>query len=346
MKGPRGGAVVARPSHAPLSRRRRARRGLRGHVARVASGGIPADRRSRALSRHSSSPAARLAGTAARRRSAPRAEVDRRQRRRRRRSCCGRPFRRPPASTGCSHSSRRGMRSHSPCTRGRMSRSAGSGGLSTSPHCHRARTVTSWSGSPAPGTSSGSGTRRRPSIDSLFGERRRPLVGHVWARHLWDVRECTVVERHLEQWLGAVRGTSAGEGGRGYAKACPSSVRTRRRRDTRADAQALGPGCRRLRSNACPNTTRSGSDERATPARRRSRVADRRRRDDRDRRPRLDLSDRQRQRCADLGGASPPARPGDELTAKLVDAYGIDADTAAADVERFLNELREREIAG
>jgi hypothetical protein len=40
------------------------------------------------------------------------------------------------------------------------------------------------------------------AIDSLFGDRRRPLVGHVWARHLWGVRERTVLERHLERWLG------------------------------------------------------------------------------------------------------------------------------------------------
>jgi hypothetical protein len=32
----------------------------------------------------------------------------------------------------------------------------------------------------------------------------------------------------------------------------------------------------------------------------------------------------------------------DELASSLVAAYGIDADTAAADVERFLNDLRER----
>ena len=32
----------------------------------------------------------------------------------------------------------------------------------------------------------------------------------------------------------------------------------------------------------------------------------------------------------------------DELAGSLVAAYGIDADTAAADVERFLTELRER----
>ena len=30
------------------------------------------------------------------------------------------------------------------------------------------------------------------------------------------------------------------------------------------------------------------------------------------------------------------------LASNLVEAYGIDADTAAADVERFLNDLRER----
>jgi hypothetical protein len=32
----------------------------------------------------------------------------------------------------------------------------------------------------------------------------------------------------------------------------------------------------------------------------------------------------------------------DELASNLVAAYGIDADTAAADVERFLTDLRER----
>jgi hypothetical protein len=40
------------------------------------------------------------------------------------------------------------------------------------------------------------------TIDSLFGERRRPLAGQIWARHLWGARERTVLERHLERWLG------------------------------------------------------------------------------------------------------------------------------------------------
>jgi hypothetical protein len=40
------------------------------------------------------------------------------------------------------------------------------------------------------------------SIDSLLGQRRRPLAGRIWARHLWSVRERTVLERHLERWLG------------------------------------------------------------------------------------------------------------------------------------------------
>ena len=39
------------------------------------------------------------------------------------------------------------------------------------------------------------------AVDSLFYGGRRPLVGHVWARHLWSVRERTVLERHLQQWL-------------------------------------------------------------------------------------------------------------------------------------------------
>ncbi len=39
------------------------------------------------------------------------------------------------------------------------------------------------------------------TIDSLLGDRRRPISGQIWARHLWSVRERTVMERHLEQWL-------------------------------------------------------------------------------------------------------------------------------------------------
>ena len=40
------------------------------------------------------------------------------------------------------------------------------------------------------------------TIDSLLGRRPRPLAGRIWARHLWSVRERTVLERHLERWLG------------------------------------------------------------------------------------------------------------------------------------------------
>ena len=40
------------------------------------------------------------------------------------------------------------------------------------------------------------------SIDSLLGQSPRPFAGRVWARHLWSVRERTVLERHLERWLG------------------------------------------------------------------------------------------------------------------------------------------------
>jgi Uncharacterised nucleotidyltransferase len=40
------------------------------------------------------------------------------------------------------------------------------------------------------------------TIDSLFGQGRRPTAGRVWARHLWQVRERTILERQLERWLG------------------------------------------------------------------------------------------------------------------------------------------------
>ena len=40
------------------------------------------------------------------------------------------------------------------------------------------------------------------TIDSLLGQRPRPLAGRIWARHLWSIRERTVLERHLERWLG------------------------------------------------------------------------------------------------------------------------------------------------
>jgi hypothetical protein len=38
-------------------------------------------------------------------------------------------------------------------------------------------------------------------LDALLADRPRPLAGHVWARHLWAVRERTVLERHLQRWL-------------------------------------------------------------------------------------------------------------------------------------------------
>jgi putative nucleotidyltransferase-like protein len=44
------------------------------------------------------------------------------------------------------------------------------------------------------------------TIDSLFGDRRRPPAGRVWARHLWQVRERTILERQLERWLGPFSG--------------------------------------------------------------------------------------------------------------------------------------------
>ncbi len=43
------------------------------------------------------------------------------------------------------------------------------------------------------------------TIDSLLGQRSRPLAGRIWARHLWSIRERTVLERHLERGLAPSR---------------------------------------------------------------------------------------------------------------------------------------------
>ena len=105
-------------------------------------------------------------------------------------------------SRACSRSSPHATRSHWRCTRGRTFRSAGSAVSSTSLRSRRAPTATSWCAIACAWDVERLWRTTQTTIDSLFGDRRRPLVGHVWARHLWGVRERTVLERHLEQWLG------------------------------------------------------------------------------------------------------------------------------------------------
>ncbi len=39
------------------------------------------------------------------------------------------------------------------------------------------------------------------AVDGLLFGRTRPLSGRSWARHLWHVRERTVLDRHLQRWL-------------------------------------------------------------------------------------------------------------------------------------------------
>ena len=39
------------------------------------------------------------------------------------------------------------------------------------------------------------------AIDGLLYGRPRPVSTRIWARHLWDVRERTVLERHVQHWL-------------------------------------------------------------------------------------------------------------------------------------------------
>ena len=38
-------------------------------------------------------------------------------------------------------------------------------------------------------------------MDGLLYGRPRPVSTRIWARHLWDVRERTVLERHVQHWL-------------------------------------------------------------------------------------------------------------------------------------------------
>ena len=46
----------------------------------------------------------------------------------------------------------------------------------------------------------------RRTLDSLLRGSRRPVPGRLWARHLWDARERTVLERHLEGLLAPFSG--------------------------------------------------------------------------------------------------------------------------------------------
>jgi hypothetical protein len=39
------------------------------------------------------------------------------------------------------------------------------------------------------------------AMEGLLYGGRRPVATRLWARHLWDVRERTVLERHVQQWL-------------------------------------------------------------------------------------------------------------------------------------------------
>ncbi len=48
------------------------------------------------------------------------------------------------------------------------------------------------------------------AVDGLLFGRTRPVSGRIWARHLWRVRERTVLERHLQHWLSPYWGLSLG----------------------------------------------------------------------------------------------------------------------------------------
>ena len=84
------------------------------------------------------------------------------------------------------------------------------------------------------------------TIDSLLGQEPRPFAGRIWARHLWSVRERTVLERHLERWLGPFSMLPPVRCGQGHRPLARPAVHARRGRDAGADDSPFDPcgdGC-------------------------------------------------------------------------------------------------------
>ena len=176
-EGPRGRAVVARPADAPVPGSRRPRRGLGGDVADAARGRIRADRRSGALPRHPPPSAARLARAAARRRGPPRAEVDRGQDA----ADGGAAAHRGPVGDRNPRAAR--ARARTPRGRTRRARVGARAARPAGPsrrrrsRSRREPTATSWRAIARAWDVERLWRTTQATIDSLFGDRRRPLVG-------------------------------------------------------------------------------------------------------------------------------------------------------------------------
>ena len=188
-EGPGGRAVVADPLTRPY-------RDLdvlvedseaTWHTLREA--GFQPTGRSGALSRDPPSPAARLAGAPARRRGAPPAEVARRGATPPTAELLRTAV---PSATGIDgllaleparHAVALAVHAWAHVPLGRLCRLVDVAALSQgADRDELARIARSWDVERLWHTT-------QATIDSLFGDRRRPLVGHLWARHLWDVRE-------------------------------------------------------------------------------------------------------------------------------------------------------------
>ena len=198
---------MAEPADAPVPRSRRARRGFRGRRGARCARRVRADGRPGALSSASTisgrscGPGCRSSSRSTTSRSGSRgSQPPTAELLRHRGAVCDRD---PGllALEPARHAVALAVHAWAHVPLGRLGRLVDVAALSQGADARRAGV-----GSRAPGTSSGSGARRRPRSTRSFGERRRPLAGHVWARHLWGVREPTVLERHLERWLGAVLG--------------------------------------------------------------------------------------------------------------------------------------------
>ena len=311
--------MVAEPAHALLPRRRRAGRGLRGHLAHAARGGLPADGGSSALSGH---PPPAAAGVAGARRSSSRCITSRSGSTtptRRRQSCCAPLCHRRTGIPGllalepARHAVVLAVHAWAHVPLG-----------AALPPRRRRRTRTassdreSWLASLAAWNVDRLWRTTQATIDSLFGDRRRPLVGHLWARHLWDVRERTVLERHVERWLAPFSALPPARAAGADQAAPRTSVRPGGRRDAPANDEALRTcGGRRVQAPFGPRRHHSCEEQRGEAMSTELRLRnddlawrDGRRRDDRDRCPRLDVSDCKRQRRIAVGARSPQARPG------------------------------------
>ena len=181
------------------------------------------------------------------------------------------------------------------------------------------------------------------------GGRAKPVAMRLWARHLSDSRERTVLERPSDAHRRRALGAAAAQGGPlrdrrqwpGARGARPAS-RGRRssdgrgRRSATRSAESLSTTSGRRRSSRRRSTRRGRARERAPGSA--TRVWRGRRSTARSWRwtRRLPSTSRANPAGAALWRSSPAARRARRLVAELMREYEIDSDTASADTDAFL----------